>query len=174
MRHLLRLLPSLHPYWGHISLSLLLLLTLTGPDGAVLEVVPLRIGFRRVEIKDRFLLVNGQRVYLKGVNRHEHDPVDGHTVSVDSMIRDIHLMKQLNVNAVRTCHYPNDPQWYELCDQYGLYLIDEANIEDKDVQMLTILQGGVDYLAHSMHRGTLNELAALKAHVLSGGIIVLH
>lgn len=106
-----------------------LLLTLKDAAGKVAEVTTCNVGFRRVEIKDRVLLVNGQRVYLKGVNRHEHDPLDGHTVSVDSMIQDIHLMKKLNVNAVRTCHYPNDPQWYDLCDQLGLYVIDEANIE---------------------------------------------
>ena len=106
-----------------------LLLTLKDAAGKVVEVTTCNVGFRRVEIKDRFLLVNGQRVYLKGVNRHEHDPVDGHTVSVESMIQDIHLMKKLNINAVRTCHYPNDPQWYELCDRLGLYVIDEANIE---------------------------------------------
>jgi len=106
-----------------------LLLTLKDAGGKVVEVTTCNVGFRRVEIKDRVLLVNGQRVYLKGVNRHEHDPVDGHTVSVDSMIQDIHLMKNLNVNAVRTCHYPDDPQWYDLCDRLGLYVIDEANIE---------------------------------------------
>ncbi len=86
-------------------------------------------GFRKVEIKNSQLLVNGQPILLKGVNRHEHDPVDGHTISVESMIRDIKLMKQNNVNAVRTSHYPNDPRWYYLCDKFGLYVIDEANIE---------------------------------------------
>jgi len=106
-----------------------LLLTLKDAAGKVVEVTTCNVGFRRVEIKDRFLLVNGQRIYLKGVNRHEHVPADGHTVSVESMIQDIKLMKQLNINAVRTCHYPNDPQWYELCDRLGLYVIDEANIE---------------------------------------------
>ncbi len=106
-----------------------LLLTLTDAAGRTVEVTTCQVGFRRVEMKDGFLLVNGQRVYLKGVNRHEHDPVTGHTVSVESMIRDIQLMKQLNVNAVRTSHYPNDPQWYDLCDRLGLYVIDEANIE---------------------------------------------
>jgi len=93
------------------------------------EAVSCNVGFRKVEIKDGVLLVNGQYVYLKGVNRHEHDPETGHTISRESMIRDICLMKQNNINAVRTCHYPNIPMWYELCDQYGLYVIDEANIE---------------------------------------------
>ena len=91
--------------------------------------ITLPIGFRTSEIKDGQLLVNGKPVLLKGVNRHEHDPVTGHTVSVESMIEDIKLMKQHNVNATRCSHYPNDPRWYALCDEYGLYVVDEANIE---------------------------------------------
>ena len=95
----------------------------------VAEAVSCNVGFREVEIKDRVLLVNGKYVYMKGVNRHEHDPDTGHYITRESMIRDIKLMKQGNVNAVRTCHYPDTPMWYDLCDEYGLYLIDEANIE---------------------------------------------
>jgi beta-galactosidase len=106
-----------------------LLVTLREAGGRVLEVVPVRIGFRRVEIAGGELLVNGQAVLLKGVNRHEHDPDRGHAITVESMLTDIRLMKQSNINAVRTCHYPNQPIWYDLCDEYGLYLIDEANIE---------------------------------------------
>ncbi len=106
-----------------------LVLTLISSEGQVLEACTHRIGFRKIEIRDGNFLVNGQRVYLKGVNRHEHDPVTGHVVSTESMVRDICLMKQLNVNAVRTSHYPNDVRWYNLCDEYGLYVIDEANIE---------------------------------------------
>ena len=106
-----------------------LLLSLKDASGKVVEVTTCNVGFREVEIRDGFLLVNGQRIYLKGVNRHEHDPITGHTVTVESMIRDIELMKQFNINAVRTSHYPNDPRWYGLCDRYGLYVIDEANIE---------------------------------------------
>ena len=106
-----------------------LLLTLKDSDGSVVEVTTCKVGFRAVEMKDGNLCVNGQRIYLKGANRHEHEPVTGHALSVESMIRDIKLMKQFNLNAVRTSHYPDDPQWYDLCDQYGLYLIDEANIE---------------------------------------------
>lgn len=86
-------------------------------------------GFRSSEIKDGQLLVNGKPVLLKGVNRHEHDPITGHTISEASMIKDIEMMKANNVNAVRTSHYPNDPLWYYLCDKYGLYVVDEANIE---------------------------------------------
>lgn len=87
------------------------------------------IGFRESEIKHAQLLVNGKPVYIKGVNRHEHDPYNGHVVDEASMIQDIKLMKEHNINAVRTSHYPNDPRWYELCDIYGLYVVDEANIE---------------------------------------------
>ncbi len=97
--------------------------------GTVLEVIPFKVGFRSVEIKDAQLLVNGQPVLIKGVNRHELDPVHGYVVSEERMIADIRTMKQLNINAVRTCHYPNDSRWYELCDQYGLYVVAEANIE---------------------------------------------
>ncbi len=88
-----------------------------------------QVGFRTVEIKDRNLIINGVPVYIKGVNRHEHDPVKGRVVSEELMIQDISLMKQFNINAVRCSHYPNHPRWYELCDQYGIYLVDEANIE---------------------------------------------
>ena len=86
-------------------------------------------GFRTSEIKDGKLLINGQYVLIKGVNRHEHDPYTGHVISRESMERDIALMKQMNINTVRTCHYPDDPYWYELCDKYGLYVWDEANCE---------------------------------------------
>ncbi len=106
-----------------------LLLTLKDEQGESVEVTTCRVGFREVEIKNGLLHVNGKPVYLKGVNRHEHDPDTGHTVSLESMIHDIQLMKQFNINAVRTSHYPNDPRWYDLCDEYGLYVIDEANIE---------------------------------------------
>jgi len=87
------------------------------------------IGFRRVEIRNGQFLINGKAVTLKGVNRHEHDPVTGHVISEESMLEDIKLLKLSNINAVRCSHYPNHQLWYELCDQYGLYVIDEANIE---------------------------------------------
>ena len=93
------------------------------------EVSMLEIGFRDVEIVDGQLLVNGKPVLIKGVNRHEMNPYKGYVVSESDMIQDIMIMKQLNVNAVRTCHYPNDPLWYSLCDRYGLYVVDEANNE---------------------------------------------
>jgi beta-galactosidase len=106
-----------------------MLLTLHDNKGNVIETIPSDIGFRKVEIRDSQLWINGERVLLKGVNRHEHDPDTGHTISREAMIRDIKLMKQFNINAVRTSHYPNAPEWYALCDKYGLYVIDEANIE---------------------------------------------
>lgn len=106
-----------------------LLVTLKDGSGKVVEAIPWRVGFRSSEIKDGQILINGRAVYFKGVNRHEHDPDLGQVVTRDRMIEDIRLMKQNNVNAVRTCHYPNVSEWYALCDEYGLYVIDEANIE---------------------------------------------
>ncbi|MDO8685826.1 MAG: glycoside hydrolase family 2 TIM barrel-domain containing protein, partial [Clostridiales bacterium] len=105
--------------------------TLSLIDGSnnIIEVESSKIGFRQVEIKGGKILINGAEVYFRGVNRHEHDDVTGKTVSKESMIRDIKLMKQFNFNAVRTSHYPDCPTWYELCDQYGIYLIDEADLE---------------------------------------------
>lgn len=98
-------------------------------DGHLLESFEHRFGFRTVEMKNGMLMVNNVPVLFKGVNRHEHNRFHGRTITVESMIEDIRLMKQFNINAVRTCHYPNRPEWYALCDQYGLYLIDEANLE---------------------------------------------
>ncbi len=106
-----------------------LLVSLRNPAGETVETVKSRIGFKRVEIRNRQLLINGKAVYLKGVNRHDHHDEFGKTVTMESMLADIHLMKQFNINAVRTSHYPNDPRWYDLCDEYGLYVIDETNIE---------------------------------------------
>jgi len=106
-----------------------LLLSLKDKGGKVLQVLGCKVGFRSVEITDGQLLLNGEHILLKGVNRHEHDPYTAHVISEESMVKDVRLMKQFNLNAVRTCHYPDDPRWYELCDEYGIYLIDEANIE---------------------------------------------
>ncbi|MBQ7511104.1 MAG: DUF4981 domain-containing protein [Prevotella sp.] len=97
--------------------------------GKVLEVVRQRVGFRHIEIKGGQLLVNGQPILIKGADRHELDPDGGYIVSVERMIQDIKIMKQLNINAVRTCHYPDDPRWYDLCDEYGIYLTAESNLE---------------------------------------------
>ncbi|MBR2778513.1 MAG: DUF4981 domain-containing protein, partial [Prevotella sp.] len=98
-------------------------------DGKVLEAVRKKVGFRHVEIKGGQLLVNGQPILIKGADRHELDPDGGYIVSLERMIQDIKIMKQLNINAVRTCHYPDDPRWYDLCDEYGIYLTAEANVE---------------------------------------------
>lgn len=106
-----------------------LVLSVVDTAGRVREVVAQRVGFRRVELRDGVFLVNGVPVKLKGANRHEHDPDTGHTVTRESMVRDLRLLKRNNFNAVRTAHYPNVPEWYQLCDLYGIYLIDEANIE---------------------------------------------
>ena len=102
-------------------------------DGNGLEAICQKIGFRRVEIKNGQLLVNGKAPYFKGVNRHEVQPDAGRVVSEETMIKDILLMKQHNINAVRTSHYPNQTRWYELCDEYGIYVIDEANIESHEL-----------------------------------------
>ncbi len=102
---------------------------LIAPDGAVIEVVSQQIGFRRIEVRDRELLINGRPVYIRGVNRHDHHPERGKTVSLSEMREDLCLMKRFNFNAVRTAHYPNDERFYELCDELGLYVVDEANIE---------------------------------------------
>ncbi|MDD3080479.1 MAG: glycoside hydrolase family 2 TIM barrel-domain containing protein [Paludibacter sp.] len=95
----------------------------------VLEVIPLKVGFRKVEIKNAQLLVNGKAVLIKGVNRHEMDPDKGYYVTPERMMQDIKIMKELNINAVRTCHYPDDNLWYDLCDEYGIYMVAEANLE---------------------------------------------
>jgi beta-galactosidase len=110
-----------------------LIIELKDTQGDLLEVERCQVGFRSVEIKDGKVLVNGVPIYFRGVNRHEHDPVRGHAVTVESMVEDILLMKRFNINAVRTCHYPDDPRWYDLCDEFGIYLIDEANVETHGV-----------------------------------------
>ncbi|WP_282056712.1 glycoside hydrolase family 2 TIM barrel-domain containing protein [Maribacter luteus] len=106
-----------------------LFLSLKDSNGTLLECTSQQLGFRTIELKNGQLLVNGKPILFKGVNRHEHDPKSGHVISKEVMLKDIQLMKQFNINAVRTSHYPADPYWYKLCDKYGLYVIDEANIE---------------------------------------------
>ncbi len=106
-----------------------LLLTLKDGQGNLIEATSCKIGFRKVEIRDGQLLVNGQKVFMKGVNLHEFSPENGNVVNKEIMMRNLQLMKELNINAVRTSHYPQPPLWYRLCDKYGIYLIDEANLE---------------------------------------------
>ncbi len=109
--------------------TLVLSLTALNGDRRPYSYVSQKVGFRRVEIKDGQLMVNGKRIMIKGVNRHEMDPDGGYVVSPERMLQDIAIMKQLNINAVRTCHYPDDPRWYDLCDKYGIYVCAEANQE---------------------------------------------
>ena len=130
----------------------------------VLEVTRLRIGFRHVEIKGGQLLVNGQPVLIKGVDRHELDPDGGYVVSVERMIQDIKIMKQLNVNAVRTCHYPDDPRWYDLCDEYGLYVTAEANIESH----------GMGYGEHTLAKCADFELMHLERNEANVRVLKNH
>ena len=110
-----------------------LVLTLRDASGEVIQILSCRIGFRQVELKDGQVCVNGVPIYVGGVNRHDHHPDFGKAVTLESMIQDIELMKRFNINAVRTSHYPNDPAWYDLCDEYGIYVLDEANIESHSV-----------------------------------------
>ena len=127
-----------------------LTLSLVDDQQRVVEVVSCKVGFRSIEIKDGQVLINGNPVKLRGVNRHEHDPATGRTVSYERMVQDVKLMKQANINAVRTAHYPNCVQWYELCDEYGLYVMDEANIEEHG--MRGILASNSEWRAMFMDR----------------------
>ena len=112
-----------HPYLYTLTVSLV------DPEGKTVDATGIKTGFRNIEIKNRELLINGQPVLINGVNRHDHDDVHGKTISIELMKRDLDLMKQFNFNAIRTSHYPNAPEFYDLCDEYGFYVIDEANIE---------------------------------------------
>ena len=120
--------------------------------GNAIETVSKKVGFRKVEIKGGQLLVNGQPVLIKGADRHELDPDGGYVVSIERMIEDIKIMKQLNINAVRTCHYPDDPRWYDLCDQYGIYVTAEANVESH----------GMGYGEHTLAKNPRYELAHME------------
>lgn len=116
--------------WSHEHPNLYTsVITLKRADGAVVESTSCRTGFRKVEIRDAQLLLNGRRLMINGVNLHEHNPATGHVINRELMLKDIELMKRNNINAVRTSHYPQPTEWYDLCDEYGLLLVDEANIE---------------------------------------------
>ena len=119
-----------NPYkWTAETPNLYTLLAICENNKKRREVIPVKVGFRKVEIKDGQFLINGCPVLIKGANRHEMDPNEGYYLSRDRMLEDIRIMKQMNINAVRTCHYPDDSYWYELCDRYGLYVVAEANVE---------------------------------------------
>ena len=125
-------------------------------DGSdIIEAIRQKVGFRKVEIKNYQVLVNGKPVLFKGANRHELDPDHGYVVSIERMIQDIQIMKQLNINAVRTCHYPDDPRWYELCDEYGLYVVAEANVESH----------GMGYGDRTLAKNPDFELAHLERNI---------
>ena len=124
------IIPIVHQWTAETPYLYTLVATFVPDDKKVKgETIAMRVGFRRVEIVDGQLLVNGKAIYIKGTNRHEMDPDGGYVVSRERMIADIKEMKRMNINAVRTCHYSDDPQWYDLCDEYGLYVIAEANME---------------------------------------------
>jgi len=110
-----------------------LVLVLKNPQGNIIETESCKLGFREFELKNGQMRLNGKPILFKGVNRHEIDPEKGKTMDFERMVEDITLMKRYNINAVRTCHYPDDPRWYDLCDQYGIYVIDEANVESHGV-----------------------------------------
>ncbi len=128
--------------------------TLIDQDNNIVDIEAYDIGFRNVEIKSGLLLLNGKPLLIKGVNRHEHDEFKGHAIDEEGMIADIKLLKQSNFNAVRTAHYPNHPRWYELCDEYGLYLVDEANIETHGMFPMARLSTDPQWAAAYMMRFT--------------------
>lgn len=128
-----------------------MLITLTDSKGSAIEVIPAQIGFRKIEIKNGQLLVNGKPVLIKGVNRHEHDPVTGQYVTPERMLQDIKIFKENNINTLRTSHYPNSPYMYDLCDKYGIYVIDEANVESHG-------------MGYDLNKTLANNPAWLRAH----------
>lgn len=129
-------------------------ISLVNADNEVIDSEAYQVGFRVVEITDGLLKVNGEALLIRGVNRHEHHPEKGHAVSREDMLVDIKLLKQNNFNAVRTAHYPNHPDWYELCDEYGLYVVDEANIETHGQFPMCRLSGDTSWLNAYMRRMT--------------------
>ena len=140
-----------------------LLVTLRQGD-RVIEAVRQRVGFRHIEIAGGQLLVNGKPILIKGVDRHELDPDGGYVVSVERMLQDISIMKRLNINAVRTSHYPDDPRWYELCDEYGLYVVAEANLESHGMGYKEkTLAKRADFLQMHMERNEAN-IKTLRNH----------
>ncbi|WP_282073616.1 glycoside hydrolase family 2 TIM barrel-domain containing protein [Polaribacter atrinae] len=134
-------------------------ITIKDKKGKVLEAISRKLGFRTSEVQNGNFLVNGQPILFKGVNRHEHDANTGHVISREDMLRDVQIFKEYNINAVRTAHYPNDPYFYELCDEYGIYVVDEANIESHG-------------MGYALDRTLANNPAWLKAHLERVGRMV--
>ncbi|MBO4801048.1 MAG: beta-galactosidase [Bacteroidaceae bacterium] len=143
--------PSVKAWSAELPNLYTALFTLKDKKGNIIEAIPQRIGFRNIKIEGGQLLFNGQPILIKGADRHELDPDGGYIVSVERMIQDIKIMKQLNMNAVRTCHYPDDPRWYDLCDEYGIYVCAEANVESH----------GMGYGEHTLAKNPIYN----KAHV---------
>ena len=144
--------PDIRPWTAETPNLYTLLVEHLGEDGEILAVLKEDIGFRHIEISDGQLRVNGKAITIRGVDRHETHPETGHVVSLETMIQDIRLMKQNNINAVRSAHYPNDPRWYDLTDRYGLWVVDEANIESHPLAIDEKTQLG-------------NEMSWLPAHL---------
>ncbi len=146
------------PYLYKLGLELLT------SDGKSLQAFTQNVGFRKIEIKNGLLLVNGKAIKIKGVNRHEFDRYNGRTITRESMVRDILLMKQHNINAVRTSHYPNLPEWYTLCDEYGLYVMDEANVESHELWEEKYYVGELPEWQQSIVERNVNMVARDKNH----------
>ncbi len=141
-----------------------LILSLKDNEGKITSVTGCKVGFRKIEVKNAQLCVNGQPITIKGVNRHEHDEVKGQIVDEESMLLDIQLMKQYNFNAVRCSHYPNDARWYELCDEYGLYVVDEANIEAHGMGKVTFdYDNTIDFISDGLDGDNLAKDPVWKA-----------
>lgn len=140
-----------------------LIITVRNSDGNIVEVMRQDVGFRTVEIKDKTVLVNGKYVLFKGVNLHEHHHINGHVLDEETMMKDILTMKANNINAVRTSHYPQPERWYELCNKYGIYLIDEANIEAHGTDGPKTLAKDTSYLKSHLFR-TKNMFERDKNH----------
>jgi beta-galactosidase len=158
-------LPGIKSWTAETPVLYTLVISLEEKSGKTLETVSCKTGFRTSEIKYGLLLINGQAIKIKGVNRHEHDEKTGHILSEEGMLKDIQLMKQFNINAVRTCHYPNDERWYDLCDEYGLYVIDEANIESHGMgyEPSRTLGNNPDFMIMHLDR-TMNLVERDKNH----------
>lgn len=147
-----KILPQVKTWSAEIPNLYQLNIVIKDRKGNVIEAISRKLGFRTSEVKGSNFLVNGKPILIKGVNRHEHDPNTGHVISREDMLRDIQIFKEYNINAVRTAHYPNDPYFYELCDEYGIYVVDEANIESHG-------------MGYALDRTLGNNPAWLKAHL---------